>query len=185
MARLIYTAITSLDGYIEDEQGRFDWSAPDEEVHAFVNDLERSIGTYLCGRRLYDVMAVWDDPATVAGQPQAMRDFADIWQAADKVVFSRTLAILSAARTRLEPDFDPHAVERMKATAERDISVGGPELATQAFAAGLVDDCHLFLNPISVGGGKPALPRHARVMLELLDQHVFDNGVVHLHYRVA
>jgi dihydrofolate reductase len=183
MAKLIYTAITSLDGYVADENGKFDWAAPDEEVHAFVNDLERPIGTYLYGRRMYEVMAGWETMHTLPGQQPVTLDFAAIWQAADKIVYSRTLETAPTARTRIERSFDAEAVRRMKASAERDISVGGPELAAQAISAGLVDECHLFLTPIIVGGGNPALPDNARVKLELLDERRFGNGVVHLHYR--
>jgi dihydrofolate reductase len=184
MARLIYSAITSLDGYIEDEDGRFDWAVPDEEVHSFVNDLERQAGTYLYGRRMYEVMAAWETASTLADQPPVMRDFAEIWQAADKVVYSRTLETVVSARTRIERDFDPEAVRQTKAQAERDIGVGGPDLAAQAIKAGLVDECHLFLVPIVVGGGKRALPDGARMKLELLGERRFGNGVVHLHYRI-
>jgi dihydrofolate reductase len=183
MAKLIYSAITSLDGYVADEDGTFDWAAPDAEVHAFVNDLERPVGTHLYGRRMYEVMAAWETVPTDAGQPPHMRDFAKIWQAADKVVYSRTLAEASTARTRVEGEFDPEAVRRMKASAGRDLSVGGPGLAAEAFRAGLVDECHLFLNPVVVGGGNRALPDHLRLDLELLDERRFGNGVVHLHYR--
>jgi dihydrofolate reductase len=184
MAKLIYSAIASLDGYVADEDGNFDWSAPDEEVHSFVNDLERRVGTYLLGRRMYEVMVVWETPHTFVGQSPAMQDFAEVWQAADKIVYSKTLESASSARTRIERDFDPEAVRELKAAAARDISVGGPELAAQAFRAGLVDECHLFLTPIVVGGGKRAFPDNARVQLELLDERRFGNGVVHLHYRV-
>ncbi len=183
MARLIYSAVTSLDGYIADENGNFDWAAPDEEVHAFVNDLERPIGTYLYGRRMYEVMAVWETAHTFADQLPVIQDFATIWQAADKIVYSRTLDTVSSARTRIERAFDPDAIRQMKALAERDISVGGPDLAAQAIKAGLVDECHLFLTPIVVGGGKQSLPNNIRWHLELLDERRFGNGVVHLHYR--
>jgi len=182
MAKLIYSAITSLDGYIADEDGNFDWAAPDVAVHAFVNDLERRIGTYLYGRRMYDVMRFWETAPTGSDQPAVVKDYARIWQAADKIVYSKTLAMASTARSRIERDFDPATVRQMKATTERDISVGGPDLAAQAFRAGLVDELHLFLVPIVVGGGKPALPDH-RVKLELLDERRFASGVVHLHYR--
>ena len=183
MAKLIYSAITSLDGYVADEDGNFDWAAPDEEVHAFVNDLERRIGTYLYGRRMYDVMRYWETAPTDAGQPTVVKDYAEIWQAADKIVYSKTLPAVSTARTRLEREFDPEAVRRMKATARRDISIGGPSLAAQAITAGLVDELHLFIVPILVGGGKPSMPKNVRVNLELLDEHRFGNGVVYLHYR--
>src|SRR5438093_1567128 len=157
MARLIYSAIASLDGYVADEDGNFDWAAPDEEVHTFVNDLERPVGTYLYGRRMYEVMVYWETAHTVAGQPPAERDFAGIWQSADKIVYSRTLDKVSSKRTRIEREFDPEAVRHMKASAAGDITVGGPELAAQAFRAGLVDECQLFLAPIVVGGGQQSL----------------------------
>ena len=182
MAKLIYSAIASLDGYVADRDGNFDWAAPDEEVHAFVNDLERAVGTYLYGRRMYEVMVAWET-MPLADQPSVVRDFAEIWRAADKVVYSTTLETASSARTRIERAFDPDAVRQMKATAARDISVGGPGLAAEAIRAGLVDECHLFLTPILVGGGTPSLPHDVRVELELLDERRFANGVVHLHYR--
>jgi dihydrofolate reductase len=180
MARLIYSSVMSLDGYIADERGNFDWAAPDEEVHAFVNDLERPVGTYLYGRRMYQVMAVWE---TLSGDEAVVRDFARIWREADKVVYSRTLEKASTARTRIERDFDPDAVRQMKVEAGRDITVGGPELAAQAIKAGLVDEYQLFIVPFVVGGGKRALPDNVRVNLELLDEHRFGSGVVHLRYR--
>ena len=183
MAQLIYSAITSLDGYTADEEGNFDWAAPDEEVHTFVNDLERPVGTYLYGRRMYDVMAPWETAHTVADQPSYALDFARIWQSADKVVYSTSLGAPSSARTRIERDFDPRAVRQLKESAGRDISVGGPGLAAQAIKAGLVDECHLFVSPIIVGGGTQALPDDVRLNLELLDEHRFGNGVVHLSYR--
>ena len=184
MAKLIYSAITSLDGYIEDAQGKFDWAAPDEEVHAFANDLERPIGTHLFGRRMYEVMVFWETAHTVAGQPPEILDYAELWQSADKIVYSRTLKTVSSARTRIEREFDPQAVRQLKERARRDISIGGPELAAQAIMAGLVDEYHLFVNPVMVGGGKRALPDDVRVDLELLDERRFGNGVVHLHYRI-
>jgi dihydrofolate reductase len=183
MAKLIYSAITSLDGYVADEDGNFDWAAPDEEVHTFVNDLERPVGTYLYGRRMYEVMVAWETAHTFADQRPVMQDFAAIWQAADKIVYSKTLETVSSARTRIERDFDPEAIRQMKARAGRDITVGGPDLAAQAIKAGLVDECHLFVAPIVVGGGKQSLPNNVRVKLELLDERRFGNGVVHLHYR--
>jgi dihydrofolate reductase len=184
MAKLIYMAIASLDGYVADADGKFDWSVPDEEVHAFVNDLARPVGTHLYGRRLYEVMVAWETVDTGADQQPVARDFAEIWQAADKVVYSRTLEAASTARTRIERDFDPEAVRRMKVSAQRDITVGGAELAAAAFRAGLVDECHLLLSPVLVGGGKRALPDDVRLELELLDVRRFGNGAVHLHYRV-
>jgi dihydrofolate reductase len=183
VAKLIYSAITSLDGYVADEDGSFDWAEPDEEVHRFVNDLERPVGTYLYGRRMYEVMAGWETAHTRADQSPLMQDFAEIWQAADKVVYSTTLETLSSARTRIERAFDPEGVRQMKASAQRDLTVGGPDLAAQAIKAGLVDECHLFLTPIVVGGGTRSLPADVRVKLELLDERRFGNGVVHLHYR--
>ena len=182
MAKLIYSAITSLDGYVADEDGNFDWAAPDEEVHTFVNDLERSVGTYLYGRRIYQVMDVWETDHTLADHSPVTRDFAQIWQAADKIVYSKTLETVSTTRTRIERDFDPEVVRQMKARAGRDISMGGPELAAQAIKAGLVDEWHLFVTPIVVGGGKRSLPDDVRVKLELLDERRFEGGVVHLHY---
>ena len=187
MAKLIYTAITSLDGYIEDGEGRFDWAMPDAEVHAFVNDLERPVGTHLYGRRMYETMAVWQtiglEPAGMQPEEPEELDFAELWRGLDKVVCSRTLDAVSTPRTRLEGEFDPEAVRRMKEAADRDISVGGPGLAQHAFRAGLVDEVHLFAFPIVVGGGKPGLPRDVRVELELLDERRFGNGVVHMHHR--
>lgn len=183
MPKLIYSAITSLDGYIADEDGNFDWAAPDEEVHTFVNELERPVGTYLYGRRMYEVMIGWETAHTIADQPPFSQDFANIWQAADKVVYSTTLETISSARTRIERDFDPEAIRQMKATAGRDMTVGGPNLAAQAFKAGLVDECHLFVTPVIVGGGKQSLPNGVRVQLELLDERRFGNGMVYLRYR--
>ena len=185
MAKLIYSAITSLDGYVADERGNFDWAAPDEEMHRFVNDLERPVGTYLYGRRMYDVMAYWETAHTLADQPPVGRDFAEIWRAAEKIVYSRTLETVPSARTRIERAFEPEAVRRMKAQAGRDITVGGPELAAQAIKAGLVDEYQLFLTPILVGGGKRALPDNARAKLELLGERRFGNGTVYLHYRTG
>ncbi|HEX6800373.1 MAG TPA: dihydrofolate reductase family protein [Ktedonobacterales bacterium] len=185
MAKLIYSAITSLDGYIADESGNFDWAAPDEEVHAFVNDLERPVGTYLYGRRMYDTMVYWEAVPDLAGEPPVVQDFAAIWQAAGKIVYSKTLATVSSARTRIERDFNPQAVRQMKAAAERDISVGGPDLAAQALRAGLVDELQLFVAPVVVGGGTAALPDHLRLHLELLDERRFGKGMVYLRYGVG
>ena len=185
MAKLMYSAIASLDGYVEDERGTFDWAAPDDELHAFVNDLERPVGTYLYGRRLYQEMTGWATMRAGPGLSPLMLDFARIWQAADKVVYSRSLEDVSTARTRLERDFDPGAVREMKAGAERDITVGGAELAAEAIRASLVDEIHLVISPVMVGGGKKALPGAVRLRLELLDEHRFGNGVVHLRYRVV
>lgn len=185
MAKLIYSAIASLDGYVEDGDGRFDWAAPDEEVHAFVNDLERPIGTYLYGRRMYETMIYWETAGTGADQPAASRDFAAIWRAAEKVVYSRTLDAPSSARTRIERDFVPDAIAQLKEACASDITVGGADLAGQAIAADLVEECHLFLTPILVGGGRRALPAGVRARLELLNERRFDGGVVYLRYRVA
>lgn len=185
MAKLIYSAIASLDGFVADERGAFDWSAPDEQVHRFVNDLEREVGTYLYGRRMYEVMRFWDDPNVAVGEPEVFRDYAAIWRAADKVVYSSTLGEVSTARTRLERAFDPEAVRAMKRAAERDISIGGPTLAGQALAAGLVEECHVFLTPVIVGGGLPLWPLGVRLPVSLADVRSFDCGVVHLHYRVS
>lgn len=182
MGRLIYSAITSVDGFVEDARGSFEWAAPDEEVHAFVNEQERPIGTYLYGRRMWETMRVWDDLANFPDAAPVVRDYAEIWQAADKVVYSTTLAEVSTRRTRLEPAFDPEAVRAMVRAAEQDVSVGGPALAAQALATGIVDDVHLFISPVGVGGGKPALP--ADVRLRLLDEHRFASGVLHVHYAV-
>jgi len=182
MAKLIYTAIMSLDGYVADEDGNFDWAEPDEEVHAFVNDLERPIGTYLYGRRLYEVMVAWE---TITDEHPFVQDYAQIWRGADKIVFSRSLEAVSSERTRIERSLDPDAVRKMKSVSDRDISVGGPTLAAQAIRAGLVDEIRLFLAPAVVGGGTRALPDDVRLKLELLDERRFDNGTVHLHYRTA
>jgi dihydrofolate reductase len=184
MGKLIYSAIASLDGYIEDERGEFGWAAPDEEVHAFVNDLERPIGTYLYGRRMYDTMVYWETEGSSDDDPAVSRDFADLWRAAEKVVYSRTLTHAGGPRTRIEPEFDPAAIRRLKDASEQDITIGGPMLAAEAFRAGLVDECHLFLHPVIVGGGKSALPRDVRVQLGFLDERRFRSGVVHLHYDV-
>jgi dihydrofolate reductase len=185
VAELIYSAIASLDGYIEDEGGRFDWAEPDEEVHAFVNDLVRPVGTYLYGRRLYETMAAWETNPSLAEHSPVLRDFAEIWQAADKIVYSRTLETVSTERTRIERVFDADEVGRLKAAAGGDLAVGGAALAAEAFSAGLVDECHLFLAPVLVGGGKRALPAAVSLPLELLDERRFGNGVVYLRYRTV
>ena len=184
MASLIYSALMSLDGYISDESGRFDWAVPDEEVHGFINDLEREAGLYLYGRRMYETMIGWETDRTSAAESAVMRDFAAIWRAAEKVVYSRTLEATSTARTRLERRFDPEAVRKLKSASARDAVVGGPELAAHAFRAGLVDECHLFVAPCSVGAGKPALPAGLRLDLELLQERRFNGGMVYLCYRV-
>jgi dihydrofolate reductase len=182
MAKLIYPAIASLDGYVADEDGIFDWAEPDEEVHTFVNDLERPVGTHLYGRRLYEVLVAWETMDARPDQPPYFLDFAKIWQAAEKIVYSRTLETVSSARTRIEREFDPEVVRELKATSERDLLVGGPELASEAIRAGLVDEYHLFLAPVVVGGGKRSLPEDVRVDLELLDERRFASGFVYLLY---
>ncbi|MEO6866118.1 MAG: dihydrofolate reductase family protein [Gemmatimonadaceae bacterium] len=184
MARLIYTAMASLDGYIADSEGKFDWAMPSEEVHAFVNDLERNAGTYLYGRRMYETMVWWENIET-ADEPAVVQDYARIWRAADKVVYSRTLQAVSGARTRLERNFDAESVRRMKDSATADISVGGAHLAGEAIRAGLVDEYHLFIMPVIVGGGTPWLPDDVRVKLKLLDERHFENGTVYLHYSIV
>lgn len=183
MAKLIYAALASVDGYIADEAGNFDWAVPDEEVHSFINDLERPIGTYLYGRKMYETMAGWETPDTIPDRTPAMLDFARIWQAADKIVYSRTLQTISTAKTRLEREFDPRMIRDLKAQSSRDLAIGGPSLAAHAIRAGLVDDYHLFVAPIIVGGGKAFLPGNVRTTLELLDERRFDNGMVYVHYR--
>ena len=183
MAKLIYSAITSLDGYVADETGTFDWAAPDEEVHRFVNELERPIGTYLYGRRMYEVLRHWETADTSPNQPAFGMDFAKIWQSADKVVYSTTLDKPLTRRTRIERSFDPAAVRKMKESAQRDISVGGPELAAEAIEAGLVDEYQWIAVPVVVGGGKHWLPRGVRVTLELQEERRFSNGTVFLRYR--
>jgi dihydrofolate reductase len=183
MAKLIYSAIGSLDGYVEDASGKFDWAAPDEEVHAFVNELERPIGTYLYGRRMYETMVFWETVDPDGDFPAVGREWAAIWQAAEKVVYSRTLEAVSSARTRIERELDPDAVERMKQSSASDISIGGAELAGQAIAAGLVDELQLLLVPVLVGGGKRALPNDVRAQLELVDDRRFQSGAVFLRYR--
>jgi dihydrofolate reductase len=182
MAKLIYLAISSLDGFVADEHGNFDWAEPDEEVHTFVNEVLRPVGTHLYGRRMYEVMVAWET-MPLDGQPAFMQDFAEIWRTAEKVVYSSTLDTASSARTRVEREFDPETIRQMKAAAEPDITVSGPDLAAQAIKAGLVDEYHLILAPVVVGGGTESLPTDIRLRLELLDEHRFGNGMVHLHYR--
>jgi dihydrofolate reductase len=184
VAQLIYSAIASLDGYTADASGGFEWAAPGPDVHAFINDLEREAGTYLYGRRMYETMAVWET-LDVSAEPAPMREYAEIWRAADKVVYSRTLAQGSTPRTRIERELDPDAVREMKARADRDLTVGGPGLAAHALRAGLVDECHLFVVPVIVGGGTQALPDGLRIDLELADERRFASGVVYVRYRLA
>jgi dihydrofolate reductase len=184
MTRLIYSFIASLDGYIEDAGGRFDWAAPSAEAHAFINELEATVGTYLYGRRMYQTMLGWETDPTLAEHAPEMRDFATIWQAADKIVYSSTLAEVSTRKTRIERRFDADEVRELKATASSDLAVGGAELAGHAFAAGLVDECHAFLAPAVIGGGKRALPDHVRLDLELTDERRFESGMIYLRYAI-
>lgn len=185
MGKLIYAANTSLDGYLEDEAGAFDYSVPDEEVHSFWNEHERNIGTSLYGRRMYETMRVWEDDDWLATEPDVVREYARVWRDADKVVYSSTLGTVSTARTRLERTFDPVAVRQLKEASEADLSIGGAILGAEAFRHGLVDECVLLLCPVLVGGGKPALPRGVRLNLQLLDHRRFGNGVIHVRYAVG
>jgi dihydrofolate reductase len=184
MAKLMYVANVSVDGYIEDADGSFEWTEPGDDFFAFITDLVRPVGTYLYGRRLYDTMAVWETDPALADTSELMADFADVWQAADKVVYSTTLSAASTAKTRLERSFDPASVRDLKASAASDLTIGGAHLAAQALKAGLVDECHLFIHPVLLGGGKPALPSDTRVDLELLDERRLGEGIEYLRYRV-
>jgi len=184
MAHLIYTATSSLDGYTEDMDGNFDWTAPDEEVFRFISNLIRATGTHLYGRRMYETMMVWETNPNLAVESPLMRDFAEIWQAADKIVYSRTLEAVSTRKTQIKRNFNPEAIRQLKEAVEHDILIGGPELAAHAFRSGLIDECHLFLTPIILGGGKQSLPDNVRLELELLEERRFGNGVVFLRYRV-
>jgi dihydrofolate reductase len=184
MAKLIYVANVSLDGYIEDADGRFDWTEPADEVFTFITDLVRPVGTYLLGRRMYETMAVWEADAALAAQSELMADFARVWQGADKIVYSTTLDVVSTGNTRLERRFDTDSVRELKASVTNDLTVGGPGLAAHAFKAGLVDECQLLVYPVLVGGGKTGLPSDGRIPLDLVEEHRFDNGVVYLRYRI-
>ena len=184
MAKLIYVSNVSLDGFIEDEHGSFDWTAPSDEVFAFITDLVRPVGTHLYGRRMYETMAVWETDPALPAQSELMADFAHVWQAAEKIVYSTTLDAVSTAKSRLERRFDPDSIRRMKADASRDLMMGGPNLAAHAFRAWLVDECHLFIYPVVVGRGKPSLPSELRAELELLDERRFENGVVYVRHRI-
>jgi dihydrofolate reductase len=184
MGKLIYAANTSLDGYLEDETGSFDWSVPDDEVHAFWNEHERQVGTSLYGRRMYETMRVWEDDDWLATAPPVAREYAEIWRDTDKIVYSSTLDAASTARTKIERRFEPDGVRRLKEASSGDLSVGGATLGAEAFRHGLVDECVLLLSPVTVGGGKPALPRGIRLDLELLDHRRFDNGVIYVRHRV-
>lgn len=184
MAKLIYSVIASLDGYVADESGNFGWAAPDEEVHAFVNDLERNVGTYLYGRRMYETMVYWETAHAIPNQPRVILDFADMWRQGEKVVYSRTLDRARSERTRIEREFDPESVRRLKASSERDITVGGPHLAAAALRAGLVDELQLIIAPVIVGDGNRALPDHVRIEANLVETHRFESGFVYLEYRL-
>ncbi len=184
MAKLIYVTNVSLDGFIEDEHGAFDWTEPDDQQFAFITDLVRPVGTWLYGRRLYESMAVWETDPTLAAQSELRADFAHVWQAGDKVVYSTTLDAVSTAKSRVERRFDPEAVREMKTAASRDLTIGGANLAAHAFRAGLIDECHLFIGPVIVGRGKPSLPSDLRIDLELLDERRFDNGIVYVRHRI-
>ena len=185
MANLIYVANMSLDGYTEDKDGKFDWTDPSEEVEVFrfITNLVRATGTHLYGRRMYETMMVWETDPNLAAQSPLMRDFAEVWQAANKIVYSKTLETISTRKTQLERTFDPEVIRQLKEAVEHDILIGGPELTAHAFRAGLIDECHLFLIPILVGGGKSALPDNVRLELELLEEHRFSNGTVFLRYQ--
>jgi dihydrofolate reductase len=183
MAHLIYIANSSLDGYIEDKDGKFDWTTPDEEYFRFISNLIRDAGTYLYGRRLYESMMVWETDPNLAAESPLMRDFAEVWQAADKIVYSKTLETVSTRKTQIERNFNPEAIRQLKEAVEQDILIGGAELAAHAFRSGLIDECHLFLIPIIVGGGKQSLPDNVRLELELLEERRFGSGVVFLRYR--
>ncbi len=184
MAKLIYVANVSLDGYIEDAQGSLDWTEPSDEVFTFITDLVRPVGTYLYGRRMYETMAVWETQPALAAQSELMADFANVWQGADKIVYSTTQDVVATANTALERRFDPDAVRDLKTSAASDLTIGGPTVAAHAFNAGLVDECQLFIHPVLVGAGKPAFPTDARIHLELLEERRFGNGVVNLRYRI-
>jgi dihydrofolate reductase len=184
VAKLIYSAITSLDGYVKDADGNFDWGTPDDELFAFINNIERPIGTYLYGRRMYETMVFWETLAIGPDQAAVVRDFASIWRDAEKIVYSRTMERASSTKTLVEREFDPEAVRQMKEVAASDITIGGAELAGEAIRAGLVDECHLFLVPVLVGAGKRSLPGGLHAQLHLLDERRFGSGVVHLHYRI-
>ena len=183
MVNLIYSAITSLDGYIEDRDGRFDWAMPDEEVHSFINNLERSVGTFLLGRRMYEIMQVWETDPSLAADSPIMREYAEIWQAANKIVYSKTLAAVSTRKTKLERTFDPEAVRQLKETTVQEISIGGPDLAAHAFRAGLIDEVQFFLTPVIIGGGKSAMPANVHLDLKLMEERRFGNGMVFLRYQ--
>lgn len=184
MSKLIYSAITSLDGYVADESGTFDWAMPDEEVHAFINDLERPIGTYLYGRKMYETMVVWST-MNVENEPDCMRDYAQIWKAADKIVYSKTLKKVSSSKTFIKTNFEPQDIKRLKQSSTSDLAIGGPQIAAEAIKAGLVDEYHQFIAPVIIGSGNAWLPDNVRINLELVDQKRFPNGFIYLRYRLA
>jgi dihydrofolate reductase len=184
MSKLIYVANVSLDGYVEDARGRFDWTEPIDEVFTFITDLVRPVGTYLYGRHMYETMALWEVDPTLAAQSKFRADFANVWQAAHKIVYSTTLRVISTTNTRLERRFDPDSVRELKSSALSDLTIGGSTLAAQAFDAELIDECQLLVYPVLVGEGRSAFLSDARVQLELLDEHRFENGVVSLRYRI-
>jgi dihydrofolate reductase len=184
MGKLIYSMITSLDGYVSDSNGNFDWGAPAEELHRFINEHFASLGTYLYGRNMYEVMMFWATAHTIPDLPPHELEYARTWQAANKIVYSSTLTEVTTERTRLEKTFDPEAVRRLKAESDHDLSVDGPHFAAQAIRAGLVDEYQLFIGPVIVGGGNRFFPEDVRVDLELLDERRFSNDVVFLRYRV-
>ena len=185
MGTLIYAANISLDGFLEDETGSFDWSVPDEDLHALWNEHERRIGTSLYGRRMYETMRVWESDDWLTNEPAVVREYAEIWRDADKVVYSTSLTDVSTARTRIERQFEPGAVRALKENSGADLSIAGARIAAEAFRHGLVDECVLLLYPVVVGGGKPALPRGIRLDLELIDHRRFDSGAVYVRYRVG
>jgi dihydrofolate reductase len=185
VAKLMYVSNVSLDGFIEDEHGGFEWTEPDDGQFAFVTDLVRPVGTYIYGRRLYETMAVWETEPALSAQSDLYAEFARVWQAADKIVYSSTLDAVSTGNSRLERRFDPDSIRKMKATTSRDLMVGGANIAAYAFNAGLIDECHLFICPCVVGRGKPSLPSDLRAKLELLDERRFDNGVVYVRHGIV
>lgn len=185
MAKLIYAGIVSLDGYFADANDKFDWAMPSEEIHTFINDLERKIGTHLYGRRLYEIMTAWETMHTLAGQPPIVLDYSAIWRSADKIVFSKSLKAVSSSRTTIQTEFDAEVVRNLKNKSERDLSIGGPDLAAQAIKAGLVDEYRLFITPVLVGGGKQFFPENVHLNLKLVEELRFGNGVVHLHYKTV
>ena len=184
MSKLIYAVNTSVDGFMEDQDGNFGWTEPNDEVFKFITDLMRPIGTHLLGRRMYETMMVWETDPKFAAESSLKRDFAEVWQAANKIVFSTTLENLPTRKTQLMRSFEPETIRQLKANSEHDILIEGPEIASHAFRAGLIDECHLFILPVVVGGGKSAIPNNLRLNLELLEEQHFGNGTVYLRYRI-